>query len=706
MILQAENTVPSLVFIGDPVKIWVDGFEGQYSAEITTFSADGAVEKETDSLDFQEGVAFWTPRTEGIYRIRVGDRELRGMAMNLPPPLNEEALLEQLPRQGQRLLAGDRFTILAMGDSVTATGDYPTMLAMMLRRATGNQQVSVIERAYPGRSNDASVRNFARDTKGVDPNLAVIMYGLNDQGARVPLPAYLEQTEWLVDHLREEFDADVILLDPTPDTGIVLPDRSGQMIEPSKIFRTQTYSAARRDLAQEIGVPVADTFEALWGEGGESLLAVGEGLWPMFPLHYSKPFTSLIENGGKGDTIHPNALGHLALARAVFDRINGFSEPGRLELSGQTRWVDGGVETEILARNLTPENLSGVLRFYPIPQESVAGEEPYEIASGNSARFVFRWPGIEGPEDLLMPGIEQVFRQPGPYVVILDQWRDGNQARGVHVPWSPTLDFPLQRYVTDAGVMEVSLLVGDEERKVFVTIPEEEPVGRIPLQEKIQVGAETTWAVGELAYTRFGGATSMEATVDGNLDEWSDAFWVPVGERIQARWTSGPRDFRERVEDCNLEWSFAAGEEGLYLAFRGTGNTRADQFAVYFDPRSPEELGTAGPYTWVGGSFAKDGKLTVRAGDSSEATSGIQFDYQEERGRLSGEIFVPYEFLNTSAWPESGDLGLSIVWTHRIEGRKPTFLMWAEDGHPWNTRWYGVVRLDPEGSLPYRVRVK
>ncbi|MGE9291078.1 MAG: SGNH/GDSL hydrolase family protein, partial [Puniceicoccales bacterium] len=312
-ILCCESWVPKIVFTGEPVLLRFKDLEGIQEGEFFVITPAGERGPEVLSLAFEDGNAEWIPPAEGIYRVCFGEREVRGLAMNPPSFFDEKALLTTLPRQGPKLLSGEPYTIFAMGDSVTATGDYPTMLAMLLRRATGNDQVAAVVRAYPGCSNDASVRNWWRDCQGVQPDLGLIMYGLNDEGAKVPLPAYVEQTEWLVEHLRKDFAADVMLLEPTPDTGMVLLSRAGEIIEPAKIFRTRAFAAAIRDWADEREVPVADTFDALWCEGGGNLIEVGRQLWPMFPLHYSKPFTSLIENEGRGDTIHPNALGHLAL---------------------------------------------------------------------------------------------------------------------------------------------------------------------------------------------------------------------------------------------------------------------------------------------------------------------------------------------------------------------------------------------------------
>ena len=76
--------------------------------------------------------------------------------------------------------------------------------------------------------------------------------------------------------------------------------------------------------------------------------------------------------------------------------------------------------------------------------------------------------------------------------------------------------------------------------------------------------------------------------VDGKLDEWPGAEWVPVGDPGQARSVKGvPRDLRARPEECHLSWSFRAGREGVFLAFRAQGEVAEDRLAVYFDPRRP-----------------------------------------------------------------------------------------------------------------------
>jgi len=61
--------------------------------------------------------------------------------------LDTAAVRKTLPRTGGKLVTGKPFTILAMGDSVTATGDYEAMLVMLLSRATGNPHIALAAQA-------------------------------------------------------------------------------------------------------------------------------------------------------------------------------------------------------------------------------------------------------------------------------------------------------------------------------------------------------------------------------------------------------------------------------------------------------------------------------------------------------------------------------------------------------------------------------
>lgn len=173
-----------------------------------------------------------------------------------------------------------------------------------------------------------------------------------------------------------------------------------------------------------------------------------------------------------------------------------------------------------------------------------------------------------------------------------------------------------------------------------------------------------------------------------------------MGEPVQAR----PQDHRRHPGECYLHWAFSAGKYGVSLAFRGSGKIGGDSFTIYFDPRKPEELGLAGPYYWLDGSLAPTGNLNLKAGDSSPPEPKPVGAWRMDGDEMHGEIFIPYLLFGRDSWPCSGDLGLSIVWHH--QGSKATRLMWSENGHPWNTRWFGVVRRGAGADRPFMVRVQ
>ncbi len=64
------------------------------------------------------------------------DKELRILAIAPPPELSTEAVRKALPHTGEKLFGGKPFTILSMGDSVTATGDYESLLVMLPKRGS------------------------------------------------------------------------------------------------------------------------------------------------------------------------------------------------------------------------------------------------------------------------------------------------------------------------------------------------------------------------------------------------------------------------------------------------------------------------------------------------------------------------------------------------------------------------------------------
>jgi lysophospholipase L1-like esterase len=646
------------------------------------------------------GSAQLKPTSEGIYIVKpdTGD-EVRFLAMDPPPPLNAAAVRRALPRHAERLLAGDPIRFLAMGDSVTATGDYENMLRMMLARATGNQRIEMIDRSYPGRSVDASVRNFQRDAIDQQPQVAMIMYGLNDQGAGCSLRAYLEQFEWLVGRLRHECAADPIVLLPTPDISL---GKDATEYTPY-VIRTVGFGTWLREAMVSLDVPVVDTFHALWGKGAATFAESCLAMRPRFPIRYNRPFTTMLETDGKGDGIHPNALGHLAMAKAIYATLSGHATNPPARFRARSVWTEEGLQADVDVEHAGP----GRLEIYPVPDDAITVTGP--LTYRDRSRLRISWPTVRTGTDLLTYPANQYLYATSPMVVAIDYHAAGSQVYGVKAPVQPTARFVTKRQTVSDGKVEVTLIEDGKPRTQTVHIPENSPVGRMPLVSKYEKDGKTAWAAAEVAYVRYGAANPGEAIVDGDLADWTGHQWFPVGLPVQARWTRGPDDHRKSIDDCFTDWSFKAGKSALHLAVKAKGKVADDVITLYFDPREPKLLGTPGTYYWLSIARDKNGNVRLRPGETSDRRKpDLKGVWHQTEAGATIEVSVPYSLMRGDSWPASGDLGLSIDWRHRGSAETPdTHLQWSEDGHPWNPRWYGVVRLTRKAdNLPYMVRIK
>lgn len=711
-LVAAETSAP-YVFTDGAARLATPGIEGAVACHVSTITADGFGPRKMLTLTAADGAVSVPPLCEGIHVVSLGppvDKELRFLAIAPPPALDVVTVRKVLPRTGAKLLEGKPFLILSMGDSVTATGDYESLLVMLLARATGNANITFVDRSYPGRSVDATVRHFERDTKGIKPDLGLLMYGLNDQGGGVPLRAYLEQYAWVADRLAARFEADSVFLQPTPHIAVFDAGPGGNVEPPQLAFRTVGFAEAVATLGTQRGVPVALTFAALWGNGGGTIPQAAMAMWPLYPQSHDAPFSTLLESRGQGDTIHPNVLGHLRIAKAVYAALNGQAAAQPLRFVGESRWTKKGVVSRVTAINDSGKPREGRLEAYPPPSARLDGPGSimYKLAPGESVSFEAVWPEVAKPEDLFRYTYFQYLNADFNHLFIVDFAGAGCLPRSVEVPFEVPGGFVAGRQIVEGRQIMATLKTPSGSEAVPVVIPRGSPVGRIPLIRKLQANGKTGYAVTEVAYTEFGEALPGEAEVDGNLREWVSPRWAPVGEPCQARSRSGPLDNRKRPDEAYVHMAFKAGTNGIFIALRGRGELADDQATLFFDPRAPESLGTAGPYYWAGLRFAADGVVNLDKGETSVETPHMAGRWRATAGGLEAELFIPYSLMDGSTWPASGDLGFSLVWTHQPKDGNSTQLKWSEDGHEWNPRWYGVLRrvFSPRDAVPFMVRVK
>jgi len=749
---EEPRAVAPYVFTDGAATIAVPGASGTAAYRVRTVTVHGWGPVREVQAPVRDGMLELAPLQEGIHIVTLpgmsADAEARFLALDPPEPPDTAALTRALPRSSARLLSGRPFRIVAMGDSVTATGDYESLLAMMLMRVTGNTNITVVTRAYPGRSVDASVREFERDAVANRPDLGLIMYGLNDQGAGSTLEVYLAQYRWLAEHLASECGADTVFMQPTPVFYLSvfgIENRDPPDV-PWSILRTLRFAHALRGLGAERGVPVAETFDALWGTGGPTLEDSARAMWPCFPPHHSRRLHSLLESDGKGDAIHPNALGHLQLARAVYQAIAGdaiatrgsaasptrarpvherdSSESGEpaspLDCRGETRWTDHGPVSTVTVVNRGDRTRRGLLKAYP-PTDAALLMDPagcYELAPGASRQFEVRWPEVAGPEDLLTYPYNRYLGRATPLIPLVDVAGCGSRVYAVEAPFECPVHIERGRFtVTNRRVM-VSCRAGGRTWNRVVAIPPEPPVGRAPVIEAASQDGLRGWGAAQVAYVRYGAALPGEAVLDGRLDEWAAHRWEPVGLPVQARSRRGQtQDARHSPDDVFMHWAFKAGTNAVFMAAQIQGDASRDRVSLFFDPRPPAALGTVGRYYWAWARgrrpmFQHNGRLALDKGETTPASArSPRGAWTRDGGRTTLEIEVPYTIMETDAWPASGDLGVSIVWHHYDEEGALTRLCWSESGHEWTPRRYGVVRRaesapPAQTAWPYLVHVE
>jgi lysophospholipase L1-like esterase len=696
------------VFTDETAEVILNSSSAEVAYEMKTITRDGWVPSENGKVAVKNGKIQIKPLEEGIHILTLKTEpavELRFLAIMPPPsPMDPDALRRALPRSAEKILKGEPCKILAMGDSVTNTGDFENMLAMMLSRASGNRNISVVDKSYPGRSIDASVRNFQDDAIFAKPDLALIMYGLNDQGSGASPDGYLEQYEWLAKHLAQDCGSDAVFLQPTPhiDIPVRTEDAPPGSNPPEYAFRTIGFAESVSQLAKKMKIPCAETFNAIWGDGGKTVGESAEKIWPLYPTSYSAQFSSLIESDGKGDTIHPNALGHLMIAKAVYNSLACPQIPALLEKKAVSIWTDSGVKSTISMANRSDKVMVGKLAVFPRMEcgpLNLTSPGEYKINPGETSEFKVEWPDAIKPEDLFKYPAIACLAPGNPIIAVVIYSEGKTNISGVPAPFGIP-SFIRERLVVEKPKVQVRL---DNGERMEIELPPDKDNGRIPLILKVRNG----WAVAELAFCRYAPALKGEVVVDGDDKEWSENKYSVVGEAFQARWVRGIEDKRTSPSECNLKWTCKAGGQGLFFCIRAEGSVEKDNFTFFFDIRKPELLGTPGPYYWVSGSLSNDGIIKVSKGETSKKAAGLAGKWKKTDNGAFMEIFIPYELMEIDSYPESGDIGFSLWWTHNGNAGI-TNLMWSEDGHPWNTRWYGIIRIEKEfgQNLPYMIRIK
>lgn len=166
-----------------------------------------------------------------------------------------------LPRTRKKLENGQRLTMVAFGDSITAGGEatrpdliYWQRWADGLRKKYPRVEITAINGATGG---DTTAMGLARlDDKVIKqkPDLVLIAFGMNDHnipGFGVPLDTFAQNLKTMVDRIRAHTEAEIILVFAFPPN-------------PKWHFgshRMEEYALATKQVAKEKNCAYADVFD-------------------------------------------------------------------------------------------------------------------------------------------------------------------------------------------------------------------------------------------------------------------------------------------------------------------------------------------------------------------------------------------------------------------------------------------------------------
>lgn len=171
-------------------------------------------------------------------------------------------------------------TVVALGDStthcvgksgVTEATAWRTLLARDLGQRLG-EEVEVIDAGVNADVTPLVVERLARDVIAREPDVATVMLGTNDAGyfrppdthaetPRVPIAEFEAHMRHIIGRIREA-GAGLVLCTSVPMSGNYWLKGLPAYVENGLNHLVEQYAAVTRRLAAEVGLPVAEVYEA------------------------------------------------------------------------------------------------------------------------------------------------------------------------------------------------------------------------------------------------------------------------------------------------------------------------------------------------------------------------------------------------------------------------------------------------------------
>jgi acyl-CoA thioesterase I len=294
-----------------------------------------------------------------------------------------------LPKLVDDLTAGTRtIKVVGFGDSITGvyyhTGGrraWPEMLGIALQRVCPQAKIEVTNAGVSGGSTTSGLARMDRDVLAHQPDLVVIMFGMNDV-AGIPPETYEANLRTMVQKCRD-VKSEVLLCTPN----WIAPDNGAR-----DLTKLTAYAEIVRKVGRELSLPVADTFAA----------------YAAVHQRDQREWTLLMSDG-----IHPNMRGHKLFAEEMAAAITGKRPtladvapiPGLPHVKAK---LQAGQPLRVVAMPPYDTLIEPALKaLYPQAQLQVvpwdtAGQTVAQLEKTSQERG---WMSLQGKPDLPRPGL-------------------------------------------------------------------------------------------------------------------------------------------------------------------------------------------------------------------------------------------------------------------------------------------------------------
>lgn len=157
-----------------------------------------------------------------------------------------------------KLLRGQPVKIVCKGDSITwgyvyeaqTSENYPKVLGDKLKLIYGYSNITVVNSGSPGQTSAGGVTNFDTDVISHTPDLAIIMFGLNDANQGITIEAYKDNLRTMVEKCKNN-NIEVILCSP---------NMMSKQTQNNERYTVADYREAAKVVAKETNVGFVDIY--------------------------------------------------------------------------------------------------------------------------------------------------------------------------------------------------------------------------------------------------------------------------------------------------------------------------------------------------------------------------------------------------------------------------------------------------------------